>query len=143
MLTNNPEETIKVGEKISKYIKPGTMIILSGELGAGKTTLLKGLAGGLGIKKSQKRITSSSFVLVREFPEKNFYHIDLFRLSPKDFFGSGFDQYISGENIVAIEWGEMLKISKKWQIPAGLRLVKVEIKILGQNKRKISASLQK
>lgn len=133
-ITNNPSETIEAGRAISRTVTQGTVICLSGELGAGKTTLLKGLAAGIGIKNAEKKITSSSFVLAREFPKENFYHIDLFRLNQNDFFLAGLDQYVSDKNIVAVEWSDRLKdvIIKD--------CINIKIKMQGGNRRKIIVS---
>ena len=47
-LTNSPEETEKLGEKLAKQLKPGTVLAYRGDLGAGKTAFTRGLARGLG-----------------------------------------------------------------------------------------------
>ncbi|MGB9678207.1 MAG: tRNA (adenosine(37)-N6)-threonylcarbamoyltransferase complex ATPase subunit type 1 TsaE, partial [Candidatus Ratteibacteria bacterium] len=36
--TKNSKETIKLGEKIGKYLKKGDIVGFCGELGSGKTT---------------------------------------------------------------------------------------------------------
>lgn len=104
--THSAEETIKLGKKLAKHLKPGIILILAGELGAGKTTLIKGIAMGLGVSKV---VRSPSFTLVKEYPEKKFYHLDLYRITLDEFLQAGFEQYLSKENICAIEWGEKLK----------------------------------
>ena len=104
--THSAEETIKLGKKLAKILKPGSILILAGELGAGKTTLIKGIALGLGIKR---QVRSPSFTLLKEYPEKKFYHLDLYRITLDEFLQAGFEQYLSEENICAIEWGEKLK----------------------------------
>ena len=49
IITNSPEETIKVAEKIGSLLKAGDMIAYKGGLGAGKTTFTRGIASGLGL----------------------------------------------------------------------------------------------
>ena len=51
LVVDHSEQTHHLGERLSKFLKPGDVICLEGDLGAGKTTLTKGLAKGLGVKK--------------------------------------------------------------------------------------------
>ncbi len=115
-ITNNPSQTKKLGEVLSKKIlkeKKGTraqVLALQGELGGGKTTFLQGFARGLGIKK---RILSPTFVILKKFkiqsPDfKFFYHIDCYRIkSVKEILDLGFRKIVSdSKNIVAIEWAD-------------------------------------
>ncbi|MEG0371783.1 MAG: tRNA (adenosine(37)-N6)-threonylcarbamoyltransferase complex ATPase subunit type 1 TsaE, partial [Clostridium sp.] len=46
---NSEEETIILGERIGKHLKPGDIITLNGDLGAGKTHFTKGIAKGLSV----------------------------------------------------------------------------------------------
>jgi len=82
-------ETKRIGEIFGNIIKKtprlshARVIGLQGDLGAGKTTLTQGIAKSFGIKK---RITSPTFVLLKQFPIKTgryrkFIHIDAYRLS--------------------------------------------------------------
>ena len=77
---------------------------------------VKGLADGLGIKG---KIISPTFMLMREYPEKNFYHLDLYRITLKDFLGCGLYQYLNAENICAVEWAEKIKTLWGEKTPAG------------------------
>ena len=43
VITSSDNETIKLGEKISKNIKPNIIIGLIGNLASGKTTFVKGV----------------------------------------------------------------------------------------------------
>ena len=47
-MTNAPEETEALGEKLGKLLRPGTVLAYLGDLGAGKTAFTRGLARGLG-----------------------------------------------------------------------------------------------
>jgi tRNA threonylcarbamoyladenosine biosynthesis protein TsaE len=127
-ITKNPDETIQLGIKFAKKLKKGDIVCITGELGVGKTVFVKGIAKGLGIKE---RIISPSYILVREYPEKKFYHIDLYRIGPKDFIQSGLEQYLSDENICVIEWADRAK-----SIITG-KCIKVKIELIDKNKRKI------
>lgn len=101
-------ETEKLGEKFAQKIKQGGTILLYGNLGAGKTTFVKGLAKGLGIKR---RIISPTFIIVRNYQEKNFYHVDLYRIERKTYLKNlGIEEILKdNKNIIAVEWAEKLK----------------------------------
>jgi tRNA threonylcarbamoyladenosine biosynthesis protein TsaE len=76
----SPEITGRIGEILSKYVFPGLLILLSGDLGAGKTLL----AGALGSSLGAGRMRSPTFTIesVHKLPGKNFslVHCDLYRL---------------------------------------------------------------
>jgi tRNA threonylcarbamoyladenosine biosynthesis protein TsaE len=87
----------------------GGILALTGNLGSGKTTFVQGLAEGLGIKS---RIISPTFILMRKY-DKNFYHIDLYRLEEKveqEVKNLGLeDIWTNPQNLVVIEWAEKIK----------------------------------
>ncbi|KKQ65422.1 MAG: tRNA (adenosine(37)-N6)-threonylcarbamoyltransferase complex ATPase subunit type 1 TsaE [Candidatus Nealsonbacteria bacterium RIFCSPHIGHO2_01_FULL_38_55] len=130
-ITNNPNQTKKLGEKFAKEIlelkqrktvvnQPrscfldGAFVIgLKGELGGGKTCFLQGFAKGLGVKE---KILSPTFVVYKKFHVPcsmfhDFYHFDCYRIKDsKEISDLGFKEIISNpENIVAIEWSEKIK----------------------------------
>ncbi len=110
IISKSFNNTLKLGKRIAGDLKPGDIICLFGELGTGKTVLAKGIAQGLGIKKS--RINSPSFVLIRIHTQGRFplYHFDLYRLkSPEDVLGLGYEEYLYGDGITVIEWADRLK----------------------------------
>ncbi|MCP4648986.1 MAG: tRNA (adenosine(37)-N6)-threonylcarbamoyltransferase complex ATPase subunit type 1 TsaE [PVC group bacterium] len=105
--TNSAEETIALGGKISRVLKPDSVIALSGNLGSGKTTLVKGIAEGLGIDR--KNVISPSFTLIREYQSKrmNLFHCDLYRLDDlQQISFLGLDDYFSREGVLVIEWAK-------------------------------------
>jgi len=138
-ITNSEKETFNLGKKIATTIKGGEVVALSGNLGAGKTVLIKGIAAGLGIKKT---ITSPTFVLMKVYPVKGFtfneikklVHIDCYRSSsPEDIKAVGaLDYFNDNETIVVIEWAEKIKkiLPKK--------TVNIKIKIGRINNRNIT-----
>ncbi len=105
--TNSFEETVEFGRKLGEVLKSGDVICLSGDLGTGKTALTNGIAKALGINSY---ITSPTFTLVNEYQGKYaLYHFDVYRIAdPDEMFDIGFDEYINGEGITIIEWGELI-----------------------------------
>jgi tRNA threonylcarbamoyladenosine biosynthesis protein TsaE len=130
--TKSAHETVQVGKKIGQWLRPGEVVALMGELGAGKTQFIKGLAQGVGVKKSAY-VSSPSFTLINEYKgEIPFYHIDLYRLEEeKEAEELGLEEYFHGEGITAIEWAD--------RIPSLLpgELLRVQIHYTGEQTRSI------
>lgn len=98
------EQMQQLGEKIGKILKPGDVVVLTGELAAGKTVLTQGIASAFGIKN----VTSPTFVISRIHKgEPNFIHIDAYRLIDSglnSFTDLDFESYLPN-SIFVIEWG--------------------------------------
>jgi tRNA threonylcarbamoyladenosine biosynthesis protein TsaE len=126
--TKNSKETIKLGEKIAKYLKKGDIIGFVGELGSGKTTIIKGIVKHF----SNSDVYSPSFIIVNEYQGKiPIFHFDLYRI--KDFdelIDIGWEDYID-KGIILIEWAEKIKKN----LPKNI--IWVKINIIGKKKRKI------
>ncbi|HEY5583214.1 MAG TPA: tRNA (adenosine(37)-N6)-threonylcarbamoyltransferase complex ATPase subunit type 1 TsaE [Ruminiclostridium sp.] len=105
--THSFEETVEFGKRLGSVLKPGDIICLTGDLGTGKTALTNGIAKSLGINSY---ITSPTFTLVNEYEGRiPLYHFDVYRISdPDEMFEIGFEEYINGEGITIIEWGEQI-----------------------------------
>lgn len=92
----------------AKNLPKGSVIALHGPLGAGKTSFVQGLAAGLGIAQD---IPSPTFTYLNLYEKQGLFlaHFDLYRMkSPSDFFAMGFEEYLEGDGIAAIEWPERL-----------------------------------
>jgi tRNA threonylcarbamoyladenosine biosynthesis protein TsaE len=106
--TRSSLQTQAAAKRFSKSIKPGSVILLEGDLGSGKTTFVKGLAEGFGIK-SGEHVTSPTFVIMRVYRGKiPIYHFDLYRLeSETELEAIGFEEFINDTNAVScVEWPE-------------------------------------
>ncbi|AIF42398.1 tRNA (adenosine(37)-N6)-threonylcarbamoyltransferase complex ATPase subunit type 1 TsaE [Virgibacillus sp. SK37] len=100
------EETKHIAEKLAVLLKPGDVITLEGDLGAGKTTFTKGLAEGLGVKRS---VSSPTFTIIKEYEgELPLYHMDVYRLEYSDE-DIGFDEYFNGNGISVVEWASFIE----------------------------------
>lgn len=107
--TRRVSETVRVGRRIGGFLQPGDVVALAGELGSGKTHLIKGLAAGVGIKKSVY-ISSPSFTLINEYPGNiPFYHLDLYRLKTEEEADDlGMEEYFQGKGVTAVEWADKI-----------------------------------
>jgi tRNA threonylcarbamoyladenosine biosynthesis protein TsaE len=110
IVTNSPEETIRLGARLAKGLKEGDFIALEGDLGAGKTVFVKGVAKGLGVE-DYRYVNSPSFVIVREYQgKKDLYHFDIYRLEEKDFYETiDYERYFYNSGITVVEWAEKIK----------------------------------
>ena len=108
LTTHSAEETTNLGRKLAAELKPGTIVVLRGDLGAGKTTLVKGIAEGFKAAEAD-RVTSPTFTLIHEYrgPQVTLYHIDLYRVdTPRELDTLALDDLMDANSILLIEWGE-------------------------------------
>lgn len=108
--TEEPEKTTELGIQLVSRLKPGTSILLFGDLGSGKTQFTKGIAKGLGISET---IKSPTFTYVNKYElegNTDFYHYDLYRLKHgEDFESIGLEETMhDGHSINVIEWADRM-----------------------------------
>ncbi len=106
VITESPEETEALGEKLGRLLAGGEVLAYTGDLGAGKTAFTRGLARGLGITQ---RVTSPTFTIVNEYEGGRLplFHFDLYRLNSGDeLFDIGWEDYLERNGVCAVEWSE-------------------------------------
>ncbi len=130
-ITNSPEQTEEIGEKLAKNLKNGSVVAMYGDLGAGKTAFTRGMARGLGLKS---RVNSPTFTIVNEYiGERNLFHFDMYRLGSSDeLFDIGWEDYLNREGICVVEWSE--NVSDAFDGSE----IEVNIEKLSENERKIT-----
>ena len=130
-ITNSPEETEALGERLAKHLTPGTVLAYRGDLGAGKTAFTRGLARGLGYKEP---VTSPTYTIVNEYlgGRLPLFHFDMYRLSSEeDLWDIGWEDYLERGGVCAVEWSENVAAALE-----GSMLVSIEK--TGENTRKIT-----
>ena len=65
ILTASEEETVGAGEQLGASLRPGDVVLLTGQLGAGKTAFVRGLARGVGAVADD--VSSPTFTLIQEY----------------------------------------------------------------------------
>lgn len=100
------EDTRDLGRRLAASLRPGDLVLLSGDLGAGKTTFTQGLGAGLGVRGD---VTSPTFVLSRIHPSLTggpaLVHVDAYRLGGIDELDD-LDLDVSLEDsVTVVEWG--------------------------------------
>ncbi len=105
MYSQNEEELMELGNRIGQLLQAGDVLVLTGDLGAGKTTFTKGIAQGLEISQM---IKSPTYTIVREYEGRlPLYHLDVYRIGD-DPDSIDLDDFLFGEGVTVIEWGELL-----------------------------------
>ena len=130
-ITNSPEETEALGQRLAKCLTPGVILAYRGDLGAGKTAFTRGLARGLGCREL---VTSPTYTIVNEYlgGRLPLFHFDMYRLhSSDDLFDIGWDDYLERGGICAVDWSE--NVADAMEDP-----VTVTIEKLGETSRLIT-----
>ncbi len=132
--THSAEETAELGRRLAAELKPGSVVLLRGDLGAGKTTMVKGIAEGFHAAEAEA-VTSPTFTLIHEYrgPEVTLYHIDLYRIdTQRELDTLALDDLMEPNAILLIEWGE------KFERFAKERDVEIAIEHCGGDERQIT-----
>ena len=107
-LTTSPEDTELAGAELAADLRPGDVVLVSGEIGSGKTTFVRGACRGLGVREP---VTSPTYTIGRLYAGSRagrpleIAHLDLYRLS-----GLGgedpalLDDYLTPERVAFVEW---------------------------------------
>ncbi|MEU2514874.1 tRNA (adenosine(37)-N6)-threonylcarbamoyltransferase complex ATPase subunit type 1 TsaE [Streptomyces syringium] len=102
------EDMRGLGRRLATFLRPGDLVLLTGELGAGKTTLTRGLGEGLGVRGA---VTSPTFVIARVHPPlaggPALVHVDAYRLHGGLDEMEDLDLDVSlPESVIVVEWGD-------------------------------------
>jgi tRNA threonylcarbamoyladenosine biosynthesis protein TsaE len=129
--TGSPEETEAAGAELAAGLRPGDVVLVTGELGSGKTTFVRGAARALG---AEGPVTSPTFTighLLGGDPEVA--HLDLFRLGSLAGEDPGLlEDYLTAERVAFVEWPEAAE-------PALERVAaRVRLEHLGGDRRRLT-----
>ena len=84
------------------------VFLFEAPMGAGKTTFIKAICKYLGVIDT---MSSPTYSIVNEYDTNKsgkVYHFDLYRLkSPNELLDLGFEEYVSSDNYLFIEWPAM------------------------------------
>jgi tRNA threonylcarbamoyladenosine biosynthesis protein TsaE len=104
--TTAAQGTERVGAQLAARLRPGDVVLLTGDLGSGKTTLVRGACRALGVSGP---VTSPTFTIGSRYEGGSapIAHVDLYRLSDmaaED--PSLLDDYADERTIAFVEWPE-------------------------------------
>jgi tRNA threonylcarbamoyladenosine biosynthesis protein TsaE len=101
------EQTEALGARLAAGLRPGDVVLLSGEMGAGKTTLVRGALRALGVTRP---VTSPTYVLGHAYPEATppASHLDLHRVATlADEDPALLEPYVGPQIVAFVEWPEV------------------------------------
>ena len=104
--TADATETEALGAELAATLKPGDVVLVSGDLGAGKTTLVRGAARALGVSDP---VTSPTFSIGHRYRGAGVTvsHLDLYRLAGLAGEDPGLlNDYLGADRIAFVEWPE-------------------------------------
>jgi tRNA threonylcarbamoyladenosine biosynthesis protein TsaE len=96
-------ETEEIGARLASELRPGDVVLVSGELGAGKTTLIRGACRALGVGGP---VRSPTFTIGSRYRGRvAVTHLDLYRLDDLAAEVPGLlDDYLVPDAVTFIEW---------------------------------------
>lgn len=101
--SDSPAATEAAGAALAKGLRPGDIVLVSGELGSGKTTFVRGAARQLG---ASGPVTSPTFTIgqvLETSPE--IAHLDLYRLGSLACEDPALlADYLTPERVAFVEW---------------------------------------
>src|SRR5438128_1565767 len=107
VVTHSEHETFALAARLARTLKPGSFVLLHGDLGAGKTVFVRGLASGLGADPNA--VTSPTFVLIQEYTAPTpLIHADLYRLDSRAAVDDLGLEELGNGGVVAVEWAERM-----------------------------------
>jgi tRNA threonylcarbamoyladenosine biosynthesis protein TsaE len=104
--TAGPQETEALAARLAATLRPGDVVLLSGELGTGKTTFVRGACRALGVAGA---VTSPTFTIGRRYEGRvPISHLDLYRLGDLADEDPGLlADYLAPDRIAFVEWPEV------------------------------------
>jgi tRNA threonylcarbamoyladenosine biosynthesis protein TsaE len=104
--TDGPEATEHAGAELAARLRPGDVVLVSGDLGSGKTTFVRGALRALGVTEA---VTSPTFVVgvLYDGAAGPLAHLDLYRLAGLAGEDPGLlDPYFGPDTVTFVEWPE-------------------------------------
>ena len=102
--TASAAETEALGARLAAGLRPGDVVLLSGEMGTGKTTLVRGALRAMGVTRP---VTSPTFTLGHRYDDASppASHLDLHRLAGLDDEDPALlDDYVGPGVVAFVEW---------------------------------------
>lgn len=107
--TTSVDDTRDLAAALADLLRPGDLLVLTGEMGAGKTAFAQGLAARLGV---DGRITSPTFTIAQSYEDGRLplHHLDVYRLEHlHEALDVGLAEMLDDGAVVLIEWGDAVR----------------------------------
>ena len=99
--------TAQIAARLAARLRPGDVVLLTGDLASGKTTFVKAVAEAMG---ATDVVTSPTFTLAQfyETPTTKLLHVDTYRIGDlAEYRDLGLADFVD-TSISLIEWGELV-----------------------------------
>jgi tRNA threonylcarbamoyladenosine biosynthesis protein TsaE len=132
--TGSADATERIAAELAERLRPGDLVLVSGDVGSGKTTFVRGACRALGVSDP---VTSPSFTIGHLYRGRvAVSHIDLFRLDSLAGEDPGLlEDYLGPETIAFIEWPGAAVPA----IDSGRIALRVTLEHLGGDRRRLTA----
>ena len=103
-LARTERETTSLAASYARSLKPGDLVLVSGEVGVGKSTFVRAALRELGVEGP---VPSPTFTIGRSYSGRiPLHHLDLYRLegSPGDEIPDLLGEYLDAGGITFVEW---------------------------------------
>ena len=132
--TRSAQETERLAAAVAGALRPGDVVLLSGDVGTGKTTFVRGACRALGVTE---RVTSPTFTIGQTYEGRvPVAHVDLFRL--EDLAGEDpalLADYLTPERVGFVEWPGAGAAA----LDAGDVVLEVDLEHAGDDVRRVRA----
>lgn len=106
LTVTDAEQTRALGARLAALLRPGDLVMLSGELGAGKTTLAQGVGAAM---KVRGRVSSPTFIIARTHRATgdgpDLIHVDAYRLGSLEEIDALDLESSMDSSVTLVEWG--------------------------------------
>lgn len=104
--TAGAQATERLAARVARDLRPGDVVLVSGDLGGGKTTFVRGACRALGVRG---RVTSPTFTIARRYEDGDvpISHLDLFRLAGESAADPALlEEEVGPDRVTFVEWPE-------------------------------------
>jgi tRNA threonylcarbamoyladenosine biosynthesis protein TsaE len=102
--TDSAEGTERAAAELARRLRPGDVVLVSGDLGSGKTTFVRGACRALGVEDA---VTSPTFTIGQVYAGNGHEvaHLDLYRLASLEGEDPALlEDYLTPQRIGFVEW---------------------------------------
>ena len=98
----------EIAKEFAKNLKGGQTVLFFGDLGTGKTTFIRSIMESFRADPNEVRSPTFNIVNTYHAEGKEFYHIDVYRITADELFDLGYYDYQNPNSILLIEWAEKI-----------------------------------
>jgi tRNA threonylcarbamoyladenosine biosynthesis protein TsaE len=136
--SEGPDHTAAIAARFATQLRPGDVVLLTGEVGAGKSTFVRAVLRQLGVEGAIPSPTFTIGRLYRGADGQRLAHLDLYRISSLADEDPGLlSEYLDPTGITFVEWpGE----ERPHLLAGALRSAEVAISHAERDRREIRIS---